>query len=114
MYPISKHQVPCFYCEWVGRKDHSKEHLRNKHPEEKFRLNIPENNLTKYLFRKETTGTSADDGDHETDIYEEEHQINVRILSPSMSIATTSTSGTPSNLSALSSPSKSFKSPKIS
>jgi hypothetical protein len=50
----SKQQVSCFYCDWVGRKDKAKEHLKKKqHPEEAFKLKISENNLIKYNFRKE-------------------------------------------------------------
>ena len=46
MYP-SKEQVSCFYCEWVGRRDKSKDHWKSQHPNENYKLKISENNLEK-------------------------------------------------------------------
>jgi ferritin len=129
MYP-SKQIVSCFYCEWVGRKDKAQEHWKKKHPDEKFKLKISENNLIKYSFTKETTEqtrTSTND-DYDPDICEEQQQTNAVILSPSIPISTASTitiltspsisasgppstSSTPSNISIPSSPNKSFRSP---
>ena len=130
MYPI-KYQVSCFYCERVGREDKAKEHWGKKHPEKKFKLKIPENNLSKYSFRRETTErTEANENgdDNGIDIYEDQSQTNDSASSPSIPISTSSTidvltspamaafgtpsiPSTPSNLSTSSSPSKNFKSP---
>ena len=60
---LSKQQVSCFYCEWIGRKDKAKEHWRKKHPQESFKLKISENSLAKYHFRKETTTTILSNDD---------------------------------------------------
>jgi hypothetical protein len=90
MYP-RKQQVSCFYCEWVGRKNKSRDHWKRKHPNEKFKLKISENDLGKYRFQKETiekTGTTTNDDD--ADKNKEQEQANVIILSPCAATSTAS------------------------
>jgi len=133
MYP-SKEQVSCFHCEWVGRKDKSKEHCKSKHPEQKFKLKISENSLQNSRFQKETienitttTTTTTTTTDNNNDVANEE-QADVVVLSPCGATSTVSSGkavtsplisvldtpsalSTPSNISTASSPSKCFKSP---
>jgi hypothetical protein len=88
MYP-RKQQVSCFYCEWVGRKNKSRDHWKRKQPNKKFKLKISENDLGKYRFQKETiekTGTTTNDDD--TDKNKEQEQANVIILSPCAATST--------------------------
>ncbi|CAF1194179.1 unnamed protein product [Rotaria sordida] len=89
MYP-SKQQVSCFYCEWVGRKDKAKNHWKKYHPEERFKLKISENNLTKYHFRKEVAeeSTTIPNDDENTDIFEEQQQANITLLPPCLPTST--------------------------
>ncbi|CAF1669605.1 unnamed protein product [Rotaria sp. Silwood1] len=102
MYP-SKQQVSCFYCEWVGRKDKAKDHWKKYHPEEKFKLKISENNLTKYHFRKGVTeeSTTIPNDDENIDIFEEQQQANITLLPPCLptSTSTVSTMNNPTLLS---------------
>ena len=90
MYP-NKQQVSCFYLEWIGRKDKSREHWKTKHPKEKFKLKISENDLGKYRFQKETiekTRTTTNDDDAGKS--EKDEQVNVIILFPCSATSTAS------------------------
>ena len=102
VYP-SKEKVTCFYCDWNGRKDKAKDHCKEYHPGETFKLKLVENNMEKF-FQRQINREAATTADVINDDVQEQEEQYFTVVSPSLSSLSISHVSPPPSTSICTSP----------